>query len=112
MAGRVNALPEGGLERKWADPVTLTSRDSDAACAERERGALGPAWSALAATRQPPSIFLTPDWIAVARAHEPSAPITLSVGVPSRGIAALARETDGTITFAPWQLPYAAHVVV
>ncbi|HEX9495138.1 MAG TPA: GNAT family N-acetyltransferase [Candidatus Limnocylindria bacterium] len=84
--------------------MTLTSRDSDAACTEREPAALGPAWSALAATRQPPSIFLTPEWIAVARAHEPSAPITLSVGDPSRGIAALARETDGTITFAGGQL--------
>ncbi len=59
-------------------------------------------WSALAESRQPPSIFLTPQWIAVARAHEPTEPITLAVG--DRGVAALARESDGTITFAGGQL--------
>jgi CelD/BcsL family acetyltransferase involved in cellulose biosynthesis len=78
--------------------VTLVSRETDAACIQREPAELAPAWSALAAKRQPPSIFLTPEWIAVARAHEPSQPITLSVG--DRGIAALAREADGTMTFA------------
>lgn len=78
--------------------MTLVSRESDAACIQREPAELAPAWSALAARRQPPSIFLTPEWIAVARAHEPSEPITLAVG--DCGIAALAREADGTITFA------------
>jgi CelD/BcsL family acetyltransferase involved in cellulose biosynthesis len=78
--------------------VTLVSRETDAACIQREPAELAPAWSALAAKRQPPSIFLTPEWIAVARAHEPSQPITLSVG--DRGIAAFAREADGTMTFA------------
>lgn len=78
--------------------MTLVSRESDAACLQREPAELAPAWSALAARRQPPSIFLTPEWIAVTRAHEPSEPMTLAVG--DCGIAALAREADGTITFA------------
>ena len=78
--------------------MTLVSRESDAACIQREPAELAPAWSALAEARQPPSIFLTPEWIAVARAHEPTQPITLAVG--ERGVAALAREADGTITFA------------
>ena len=58
--------------------MTLVSRDSDATCIEREPAAVAPAWSALAAERLPPSIFLTPDWISVARAHESSTTITLS----------------------------------
>jgi CelD/BcsL family acetyltransferase involved in cellulose biosynthesis len=82
--------------------VTLVSRESDAACIQREPAELAPAWSALAASRQPPSIFLTPEWIEVARAHERTEPITLAVG--DRGIAALARGTDGTLTFAGGQL--------
>ena len=82
--------------------MTLVSPDSDAACIQREPADLSPAWSALAASREPPSIFLTPEWIAVARAHEPTQPITLAVG--DRGVAALAQDTDGTITFAGGQL--------
>ena len=78
--------------------MTLVSPESDAACIQREPAELAPAWSALAEARQPPSIFLTPEWMAVARAHEPTQPITLAVG--ERGVAALAREADGTITFA------------
>ena len=78
--------------------MTLISQESDAACIQREPAELAPAWSALAEARRPPSIFLTPDWIAVARAHESTEPITLRVG--DRGVAALAREADGTITFA------------
>jgi CelD/BcsL family acetyltransferase involved in cellulose biosynthesis len=78
--------------------VTLVSPNSDAACIRREPAELTPAWSALSASRQPPSIFLTPEWIAVARAHETGEPITLAIG--DRGIAALAQEPDGTITFA------------
>jgi CelD/BcsL family acetyltransferase involved in cellulose biosynthesis len=84
--------------------VTLVSRETDAACIQREPDGLAPAWSALAAKRQPPSVFLTPEWIAVARAHQASLPITLAVGEPARGIAALAREADETITFAGGQL--------
>ena len=82
--------------------MTLVSQEPAAACIQREPAGLGPVWSALAARRQPPSIFLTPEWIAVARAHEATQPITLAVG--ERGIAALAREADGTITFAGGQL--------
>jgi len=82
--------------------VTLVSRESDAACIQREPAEIASAWSALATQRQPPSIFLTPEWIAVARAHERSTPITLAVG--EDGVAALAREADGTITFAGGQL--------
>ena len=78
--------------------MTLVSRESDAACTQREPAEVAPVWSALAAKRQPPSIFLTPEWVAVARAYERSEPITLSVG--EHGLAALAREADGTITFA------------
>jgi len=81
--------------------VTLTSRESDIACIQREPAEIGSAWSALAASRQPPSIFLTPEWIAVARAHESTEPITLAA---TDGVAALARETEGTITFAGGQL--------
>ena len=80
--------------------MTLISKDSDTACIEREPATVNSAWSALSTERRPPSIFLTPEWIAVSRAHEPSSPITLSVGTPVHGIAALAREADGTITFA------------
>ena len=82
--------------------MTLVSPKSDAACIQREPAELGPAWSALAASRQPPSVFLTPEWIAVTRAHERAQPITLAAG--DRGLAALAREADGTITFAGGQL--------
>ncbi len=82
--------------------MTLVSPKSDAACIQREPAELGPAWSALAASRQPPSIFFTPEWIAVARAHERTEPITLAVG--DRGVAALACEADGTVTFAGGQL--------
>ena len=82
--------------------MTLVSRESDAACIQREPAELAPAWSALAEARQPPSIFLTPEWIAVVRAHEPTEPITLAVG--ERGVAVLAREADGTITFAGGEL--------
>jgi CelD/BcsL family acetyltransferase involved in cellulose biosynthesis len=82
--------------------VTLVSPKSDAACIQREPAELGPAWSALAASRQPPSVFLTPEWIAVVRAHERTQPITLAAG--EQGIAALAREADGTLTFAGGQL--------
>jgi CelD/BcsL family acetyltransferase involved in cellulose biosynthesis len=82
--------------------VTLVSPNSDAACIQREPAEIARAWSALASSRQPPSIFLTPEWIAVARAHERTEPITLAIG--DRGVAALAREADGTVTFAGGEL--------
>ena len=84
--------------------MTVVSRDSDSACIEREPAAVAAAWSALSTDRRPPSIFLTPEWLSVVRAHDTSTPITLSIGAPLRGIAALAREADGTITFAGGQL--------
>ena len=82
--------------------MTLVSRESDAACIQREPAEIASAWSALATRRTPPSIFLTPEWIAVARAHERSVPITLAIG--DVGVAALAREADGTMTFAGGEL--------
>jgi CelD/BcsL family acetyltransferase involved in cellulose biosynthesis len=82
--------------------VTLVSPKTEAACIQREPAELGPAWSALAESRRPPSVFLTPEWIAVSRAHERTQPITLAIG--DRGVAALAREADGTLTFAGGQL--------
>lgn len=84
--------------------MTVVSRESDSTCTERGPAEIAAAWSALSATRQPASIFLTPEWIATARRHEPSTPITLTIGSPVHGIAALAREADGTITFAGGQL--------
>jgi CelD/BcsL family acetyltransferase involved in cellulose biosynthesis len=65
---------------------------------------VSPAWSAIAARRSPTSIFLTPEWIAVARAHERLEPITLTAGDPPYGIAALARSPDGTVRFAGGEL--------
>ena len=76
------------------------STSPDAGCTARVPSEVAPAWSAIAAKRKPASIFLTPEWIAVARAHESTEPITLAAGDPPRGIAALARGADGTITFA------------
>ncbi len=81
--------------------VSLITRDRGAAaCTEREPAALSAAWSALSGRREPPSIFLTPEWIAVARGHDPASAITLAVGDPPCGVAALARRADGTLSFA------------
>ena len=80
------------------------STSPDAGCTARVPSEVAPAWSAIAAKRKPASIFLTPEWIAVARAHESTEPITLAAGDPPRGIAALARTDDGTITFAGGEL--------
>ena len=82
----------------------MLSRDSDAACIEREPAALAPAWSALAKRRDPPSIFLTPEWIAVARAHDPARPLTVAAGDPASGLAALAEHADGALSFAGGEL--------
>jgi CelD/BcsL family acetyltransferase involved in cellulose biosynthesis len=54
--------------------------------------------------RSPSSIFLTPEWTAVARAHDASEPITLAAGDPPFAIAALARSADGTMRFAGGEL--------
>src|SRR5438045_1184570 len=55
-------------------------------------------WSELARLRADPNVFLTPDWIRVARAYDRREQITLWIA--ERGIAALALEDDGTISFA------------
>jgi len=80
------------------------STSPDAGCTAREPGEVSPAWTAIAARRSPSSIFLTPEWTAVARAHENSEPITLAAGEPPYAIAALARSSDGTVGFAGGEL--------
>jgi CelD/BcsL family acetyltransferase involved in cellulose biosynthesis len=80
------------------------STSPDAGCTARVPSEVSPAWSAIAARRSPTSVFLTPEWIAVARAHDRSEPITLSAGDPPYGIASLARSPDGTIGFAGGEL--------
>src|SRR3989442_11609299 len=60
-------------------------------------------WSELARRRASPTVFLTPEWIRVARAYDRREQITLSIA-GSRGIAALARADDGTISFAGGEL--------
>jgi len=65
---------------------------------------LSPAWSAIAAQREPASVFLTPEWIAVARAHDDARPTTLAAGDPPYGIAALALAPDGVLRFAGGEL--------
>jgi CelD/BcsL family acetyltransferase involved in cellulose biosynthesis len=79
--------------------VTLTT-GPDAGCTPRAPAELSGAWSRLAEQRTPASIFLTPEWIAVAREHDGAEAVTLAVGDPPHGIAALAREPDGTLRFA------------
>ena len=71
---------------------------SDPVCTARDPASLEAEWSELARRRVRPSIFLTPEWLAVARAHDPREQLTLAIG--SRGIAAIARDPDGTVTFA------------
>jgi CelD/BcsL family acetyltransferase involved in cellulose biosynthesis len=83
--------------------VTLTT-GPDAGCTPRAPRELTKAWNGVADARSPASIFLTPEWLAVARAHDPSEAITLAVGDPLHGVAALAREADGTLRFAGGEL--------
>src|SRR2546429_1704178 len=71
---------------------------SDPVCTARDPASLEAEWSELARRRARPSIFLTPEWLAVARTHDPREQLTLAIG--SRGIAAIARDSDGTVTFA------------
>ena len=80
------------------------STSPDAGCTARVPSEVAPAWSALAKKRSPASIFLTPEWLEVARAHENTDQITLAAGDPPRGIAALARDSAGTISFAGGEL--------
>jgi hypothetical protein len=71
---------------------------SDPVCIARDPESLEAEWSELARHRAYPTVFLTPDWIRVARAYDRREQITISIA--ERGVAALAREDDGTITFA------------
>jgi len=80
--------------------VILTT--SDPICIARDPASLETEWSELARLSASPTIFLTPDWIRVARAYDRREQITLSIR--RRGIAALARAEDGTITFAGGEL--------
>ncbi|HEU5287961.1 MAG TPA: GNAT family N-acetyltransferase [Candidatus Limnocylindria bacterium] len=80
------------------------STSPDAGCTARVPSEIAPAWSAIAERRSPSSIFLTPEWTAVARAHSDDEAVTLAAGDPIYGIAALARAADGTIRFAGGEL--------
>jgi len=71
---------------------------SDPVCIARDPASLEAEWSELARNSAYPTVFLTPDWIRVARAYDRREQITLSIA--DCGIAALAREDDGTISFA------------
>src|SRR2546428_5795571 len=82
--------------------VTL-STSPDAACTARVPNEIAPVWSALAERRTPASVFLTPEWIAVARAHSKDQPVTIAAGDPPYAVASLARSPDA-ITFAGGEL--------
>jgi CelD/BcsL family acetyltransferase involved in cellulose biosynthesis len=75
---------------------------SDPVCIARDPASLETEWSELARRRAYPTVFLTPDWIRIARRYDRRQEITLRVA--DRGIAALARDTDGTISFAGGEL--------
>ncbi|HET8569533.1 MAG TPA: GNAT family N-acetyltransferase [Candidatus Limnocylindria bacterium] len=72
---------------------------AEIACAEHDPDAIRDVWAALAARRARPTIFLTPEWLGLARAHH-GRPVTLAVGDPPYGIVPLARDDDGTLRFA------------
>jgi len=83
--------------------VTLTT-GPDAGCTPRAPAELSGPWSEVADRRSPASIFLTPEWIAVAREHDSAEAVTLAAGDPPHGIVALARDADGTLRFAGGEL--------
>jgi CelD/BcsL family acetyltransferase involved in cellulose biosynthesis len=76
---------------------------SDPLCIARDPESLEAEWSELARRRAYPTLFLTPEWIGLARAYDRREQITLSIA-ETRGIAALARDDDGTISFAGGEL--------
>ena len=80
------------------------STSPDAGCTARVPSEVYPAWSALAERRTPASIFLTPEWTQVARAHDTNEQITLAAGDPPYAVAALSRSADGTVRFAGGEL--------
>ena len=75
---------------------------SDPVAIARDPESLARSWSELARRRAHPTVFLTPEWLAVARAHDPREQLTLEIG--TQGIAALARDKDGTISFGGGEL--------
>ena len=83
--------------------MTLTT-GPDAGCSPRAPAELSGAWAKVAERRSRASIFLTPEWIAVTREHDSAEAVTLAVGDPPQGIAALARDADGTLRFAGGEL--------
>ncbi len=83
--------------------MTPLSLGADADCIERDPRDLHQPWAALAANRPEPSIFFTPEWLAIARAHDRGRPLTLAIGAPVFGIAALSRD-DGTLRFGGGEL--------
>jgi CelD/BcsL family acetyltransferase involved in cellulose biosynthesis len=83
--------------------VTLTT-GPDAGCTPRAPAELSGAWSEIAERRSPASVFLTPEWTRVAREHDSAEAVTLAVGDPPHGIAALARDAGGTLRFAGGEL--------
>jgi CelD/BcsL family acetyltransferase involved in cellulose biosynthesis len=85
---------------------------TDPLCIARDPRSLGKEWSELARRRARPVVFLTPEWLAVARAHDSREQLTLAIGEPAIGIAALARGAEGTITFAGGELTDEHDVVV
>jgi CelD/BcsL family acetyltransferase involved in cellulose biosynthesis len=76
---------------------------SDPVCIARDPAELEAEWAELARSRAHPTVFLTPDWIRVARTYDRRQQITLSIA-DGRGVAALAVEDDGTISFAGGEL--------
>src|SRR2546426_26104 len=65
---------------------------TDPSCISRDPRALGREWSELARRRARPVVFLTPQWLGVARAHDPPEQLTFAVGDPAVGVIALARD--------------------
>ena len=84
--------------RKLRDILTA----SDPVCIARDPASLETTWSELARRRARPTIFLTPEWLAVARAHDAREQVTLEIA--QKGVAALARDPAGTVTFAGGEL--------
>src|SRR2546428_12419805 len=81
--------------------MILTS--TDPVCIPRDPRSLGREWSELARRRARPVVFLTPEWLAGARAHDTPEQLTFGVGHPAAGVIALARHA-ATLSFARGEL--------